>query len=60
MALWWSMLLLFDDTMVKITRKPGKKHKVNPVECTGEDKTWKGNNENEIREDKTGTACIWF
>jgi len=29
---------LFDDNKVKMARKPGKKQKENPVECTGEGK----------------------
>ena len=30
---------LFDDNMIKMTRKPGKKQKESPVGCTGEGKT---------------------
>ena len=32
------IMLLFDDNKMKMTRKPGKKRKENPVACTGEDK----------------------
>ena len=35
---WFFTLLLFDDIKVKMERKPGKKQKKNPVECTGEGK----------------------
>ena len=41
-------MLLFD-YKVKMARKPGKKQKENPVDCTGESKRWKGN----IKEGKT-------
>ena len=37
------LLLLFDDNKVKMTRKPGKKRKKNPVRSTEEGKIWKGN-----------------
>ena len=37
------LLLLFDDNKIKMARKPAKKQKENPVECTGEGKRWKGN-----------------
>ena len=31
--------MLFGDNKIKMTRKPGKKHKENPVGCTGEGKS---------------------
>ena len=37
------MLLLFDGNNIKIARKPGKKQQENPVGCTGEGKSLKGN-----------------
>ena len=36
-------LLLFDDRMIKMVRKPLKKQKENPAGCAGEDKQSKGN-----------------
>ena len=32
------LLLLFVDKKIQLARKPGKKQKENPVECTGEGK----------------------
>ena len=46
------MFLLFDDSKIRMARKPEKKEKENPVGCTGEGKRRKGN----IREGKTGTV----
>ena len=36
----------FDGDKVKMTRKQGKKQKVNPLRYTGEGKIWKGNKTN--------------
>ena len=44
-------LLLFNDSKIKMARKPEKKQKENLVRCTGEGRRWKGN----IREGKTET-----
>ena len=32
------LLYFFDDNKMKMARKPGKKHKENPIGCTGEGK----------------------
>ena len=38
-----TIIMLFDDNMIKMARKPGMKQKENPVGCIGEGKRWKGN-----------------
>ena len=48
--------LLFGDNKIKMARKPGKKQKENPVECTGEGKRLKGNIQEESGKGKTGTV----
>ena len=51
-----SRLLLFDGNKKKMTRKPGKKQKENPLRCTGEGKSLKGNIREGSRKGKTGTV----
>ena len=50
------ILLLFDDNKIKMAKKPGEKQKENPVGCTWEGKTWKGNIREGSREGKTWTV----
>ena len=45
-------LLLYDDNRIKITRKPRKKQKENPVGCTGKGKRRKENIGGGYREGK--------
>ena len=47
-------LLLFDDNKIKMSRKPVKKQKENPVGYIGKGKIWKGNVRNGSRDGKTG------
>ena len=49
-------MLLFGDNKIKMTRKPGKKQKENPVGYTGEGKRCKGNIREGSREGKTVTV----
>ena len=49
-------MLLFDDDKIKMTRKPEKKEKENPVRCIGEGKKRKRNIREVSREGKTGTV----
>ena len=54
-----SILLLFDDNMIKMARKPEKKQKENPVVRIGEGKKMKNKYKrrvNRSREGKTGTV----
>ena len=44
-----------DDNKVKRARKRGMKQKENPVGCTGEGKSWKGNIREVLTESKTRT-----
>ena len=47
---------MFDDNKIKMTRKPRKKQKKNPVGCNGEGKRCIGNIREGSREGKTGNV----